>query len=193
MPQEYIAVPKLSWIQEEVRSGMYHLSEHVIRFLTAGLVTVTEMEAAIGNGKIVKTHINSKKNKSCVIKGHAKDKIISVLCAAENDASMIILMTFLESLPPWEKLSCMHAEKDQDMSATMGSCFFCGGKIKPIVVGNFDYRLEGNLYVIKDVPAGLCLECGEKYISADTGKKINTLIEAGVFNGVEAVRVVRYT
>lgn len=55
-------------------------------------------------------------------------------------------------------------------------CFFCGEKIKDITVGNFDYRLEGKLYVVKDVPAGLCLGCGEKYVSAKTAERIESLV-----------------
>jgi YgiT-type zinc finger domain-containing protein len=72
-------------------------------------------------------------------------------------------------------------------------CFFCGGDVDAITIGNFDYRLEGKLYVIKNTPAGLCLQCGEKYVTANTAKKINALIEAGGFSGTETVRVMEYT
>ncbi len=75
------------------------------------------------------------------------------------------------------------------MSNPFSQCFFCGGQVDSITIGNFDYRLEGQLYVIKGTPAGLCLQCGEKYVTADTAKKINALIEAGDFSGTEEVRV----
>ena len=71
-------------------------------------------------------------------------------------------------------------------------CFFCGGEVESITVGNFDYRLAGNLYVIKNTPAGLCLQCGEKYVTADTAQKINAMIEAGNFSGTEEVRVMEF-
>jgi YgiT-type zinc finger domain-containing protein len=71
-------------------------------------------------------------------------------------------------------------------------CFFRGGDVDTITVGNFDYRLEGKRYVIKDTPAGLCLQCGEKYVTADTARKINALIASGNFAGTEEVRVLAF-
>ena len=78
------------------------------------------------------------------------------------------------------------------MENTYGTCFFCGGNIKAVTVGNFDYRLEGQLYVIKNTPAGLCLECGEKYITAQSAEQINTLINEGTFSGSEEVHVLSF-
>ena len=78
------------------------------------------------------------------------------------------------------------------MDEKQQTCYFCGGKIKNITVGNFDYRLEGLLYVIKNVPAGLCLQCGEKYVTAETAKKINQLVDDGNYLGIEEVRVLEY-
>ena len=78
------------------------------------------------------------------------------------------------------------------MADALRNCFFCNGKIESITVGNFDYRLEGKLYVIKDVPAGLCDQCGEKYVSAEVAEKINKLIDRHAFVETENVQVLRY-
>jgi YgiT-type zinc finger domain-containing protein len=64
--------------------------------------------------------------------------------------------------------------------------------MKQITVGNFDYRLEGQLYVIKKVPASLCLECGEKYIDTEVGHRMNALIAAQTFTASEQVNVIEY-
>ena len=69
--------------------------------------------------------------------------------------------------------------------------FFCGGELKSITYASFDYRLEGELYVVNNVDAHLCVQCGEKYISPDTAKKINELVAAGNFSGTEKVHVVQ--
>ena len=45
---------------------------------------------------------------------------------------------------------------------------------------------------IKGIPAGLCIQCGEKYISAQTAQKINELIEQGKFCETEKVLVLDY-
>lgn len=78
------------------------------------------------------------------------------------------------------------------MSETIRKCYFCAGELKDILVGNFDYRLEGELYVIKQVPASLCLGCGEKYVSGETAKKIDMQICAANYSGTELVKVLEY-
>ncbi len=59
----------------------------------------------------------------------------------------------------------------------MRECYFCKGttQIKNIDV---DFRWEGNLYVIKDVPVEVCGQCGEKYYSAEISKKIDELVQS---------------
>lgn len=78
------------------------------------------------------------------------------------------------------------------MDAKRRRCFFCGGDIKPIVVGNFDYRLDGELFVVKNVPAGLCLTCGEKYVESNVAREINTRVKRGEYSSEDKVRVVVY-
>ena len=58
----------------------------------------------------------------------------------------------------------------------MRECYFCKGEteIKNIDV---DFRWEGKLYVIRDVPVEVCGQCGEKYYSAEISKKIDDLVQ----------------
>jgi len=56
-----------------------------------------------------------------------------------------------------------------------GDCSFCGGEVKEEQV-ELDYRYDGNLYIFKDVPAGVCQQCGEKYLKAKVAKKIEKMI-----------------
>jgi YgiT-type zinc finger domain-containing protein len=80
----------------------------------------------------------------------------------------------------------------ETMTDHIGICFFCGGTLEEIVAGNYDYRHEGRMYVIKRLPATLCAQCGEKYIRADVGKKVDALINERTFAGTETVHVVDY-
>lgn len=52
-----------------------------------------------------------------------------------------------------------------------GDCSFCGGEVKEETV-ELDYRNRGQLYVFREVPAGVCQQCGEKYLVARTAKAI---------------------
>ncbi len=57
-----------------------------------------------------------------------------------------------------------------------GDCSFCGGEVKE-EKAELDYRYKGKLYVFKDVPAGVCQQCGEKYLTAPVAKEIENRIK----------------
>ena len=57
-----------------------------------------------------------------------------------------------------------------------GDCSFCGGEVKEKEV-ELDYRYKGQLYLFRDVPAGVCQQCGEKYLVASTAKAIEQEIQ----------------
>ncbi len=56
-----------------------------------------------------------------------------------------------------------------------GDCSFCGGEVKADRV-ELDYRYKGKLYIFKDVSAGVCQQCGEKYLTAKVAKEIEQRI-----------------
>lgn len=53
-------------------------------------------------------------------------------------------------------------------------CYFCKGRVHKEVV-TVDYRWGGTLVVIQGVPAGVCQQCGEKYIDSDVYKEMERL------------------
>lgn len=61
------------------------------------------------------------------------------------------------------------------MSHQYADCSLCGGAVEPQVV-ELDYRYKGELYIMRDVPAGVCQQCGEKYLTAKIAKEIEKLI-----------------
>ena len=58
-----------------------------------------------------------------------------------------------------------------------GDCSFCGGEVKEERV-ELDYRYKGNLFVFQNVPAGVCQQCGEKYLPAKVAKAIEHRIHS---------------
>lgn len=181
----------LEWIRKKTRSGDYCISEHVIRYILFGKITISDIEKAMSTGMITETRMNRQRKEAWLIRAHTNGDVISSLCTRSQDDLMILLI--LKNLAvKWEEFDWIPTQGAGFMTERASWCFFCGGKIKPVVVGNFDYRLNGNLYVVKNVPAGLCLECGEKYISAETAKKINIRVLSNDFNGTEAVGVLSY-
>jgi len=56
-----------------------------------------------------------------------------------------------------------------------GDCSFCGGEVKEDKV-ELDYRYQGRLFIFQNVPAGVCQQCGEKYLTAKVAKEIEQKI-----------------
>ncbi len=57
-----------------------------------------------------------------------------------------------------------------------GDCSFCGGEVKEDKI-ELDYRYKGKLYIFRDVPAGVCQQCSEKYLTAKVAKEIEWRIQ----------------
>jgi YgiT-type zinc finger domain-containing protein len=51
-------------------------------------------------------------------------------------------------------------------------CTFCGGPVEAKRI-DYDYRRQGHLLIITNVPAGVCLQCGEKYFRPDVLKRMD--------------------
>lgn len=56
-------------------------------------------------------------------------------------------------------------------------CEFCGGKTRLKKVTR-QHWLEERLYIVKDVEAEVCTECGERYYHATTLDRIDALLSA---------------
>jgi YgiT-type zinc finger domain-containing protein len=52
-----------------------------------------------------------------------------------------------------------------------GDCSFCGGEVKGERV-ELDYRYKGRLFIFQNVPAGVCRQCSEKYLTAEVAREI---------------------
>jgi len=184
--------PKSEWIKEKTKASDYNISEHIIRYFLAKKVTLREIEDAIANGRIIEIHMHPEKGASALVLGYAGEKPLHVMCADDQHGWLLILFAYVPSRPMWKDPENRAKQGGKRMGESLSKCFFCDGMIKQIQVGSFDYRLEGQLYVVNNIPAGLCLQCGEKYITAQASKKITHLIEEGRFDGTEEVFVLEY-
>ncbi|RKU11636.1 hypothetical protein C6501_12170 [Candidatus Poribacteria bacterium] len=55
-------------------------------------------------------------------------------------------------------------------------CEYCSGEIRLKKV-TVNHSYEGKLVIIKDVPVGVCQECGQRYYAADTLEKLDFLAQ----------------
>ena len=183
----------MAWFGRRVQDSRYILSEHVIRSLMAGnLVTVPDIETVLLTGRLLEEHRHATRGVSYLVVGKSRQRLFHVMCASARNGWLVITFAYIPAPPVWRDALRRNPIGDGIMTEPFSTCFFCGGEMKKITVGNFDYRLEGQLYVIKKVPAGLCLQCGEKYIEAEVGRRMNALIEEKKFSSTEQVGVIDY-
>lgn len=71
----------------------------------------------------------------------------------------------------------------------MNKCYFCQGKTK-IKNIDVDFRWEGKLSVVKNVPVEVCTQCGEKYYSAEISKKLDKLAKRQELSNIKPLRVI---
>lgn len=55
----------------------------------------------------------------------------------------------------------------------MEKCYFCKAKVVQQQI-SIDYRWGDTLVIIKDVPAGVCQQCGEKYLESTIYKELES-------------------
>ncbi|MFZ3047905.1 MAG: DUF4258 domain-containing protein [Desulfatirhabdiaceae bacterium] len=179
-------------IREHVRQAQYHISEHVMRSLMVRDVSIPEIKATVTDGVVIETHRHSIRGMSYLILGYPREKPVHVIFTDNEQGWPVILFAYRPASPVWKDARNRQIQGYRSMNETLRKCYFCAGELKNILIGNFDYRLEGKLYVIKQVPAILCLQCGEKYVSGETAGKIDRQISAGNYSGTEVVQVLEY-
>ena len=186
----------MDWIRRKVSENDYYHSEHIVRYLTQRIFSIKDIRQVLLSGSILETHSHPLRCHAFLVLGYIENQAIHVACTKDRDENLVILYAYHPSLPTWKDEKTRAEVKDQLMDekqdAKQRKCFFCNSEIEPIVVGNFDFRWEGDLYVIKKVPAGLCIQCGEKYISAEASEKIVAKIEKEAFIKKDEVRVFDY-
>lgn len=179
------------WIATCVAASRYVLSEHVIRSLMAGSIDVAQIETALRGGRVIEEHRHLNRDPAYLLCAVHGGRPVHAIAAPRADGWLVVTHAYVPAPPLWR--TALHRSGREPMiSDTITTCFFCGGAIKQVTVGNFDYRLEGRLYVIKKVPAGLCQQCGEKYVDAEVGRHLNALIAQQAFTGSETVGVIDY-
>jgi len=175
-----------------VRDSRYMMSEHVVRSLMSGTVTVADIEAAILRGTVIEVHQHAQRGTSHLIAVLNRGRPFHAMCANGVNDWLVISFAYVPAQPIWATPGRRNPKGEPEMSGKFTNCYFCGGEIKTVTVGNFDYRKEGKLYVIKKVPAGLCLDCGEKYIEPEVGRRMDSMIENHEFTATEPVMVIEF-
>lgn len=69
-----------------------------------------------------------------------------------------------------------------------GSCHLCGGQVMECRREQA-YRMNDRWVVVRNVPLGSCVSCGNSVARADVAKRIEDLIKSGNGQAVEVLAV----
>ncbi len=183
---------EMEWFSSRVQESNYSLSEHAFRFVASGKISMSDISEVLLNGSVMEERHNQIRGTSYLVYGESNGKPIHIICAVSSINALVVVFAYIPKLPVWSSLTKRNDLKGINMTESLGKCYFCGGDMKTITMGNFDYRREGLKYVIKKIPANLCLQCGEKYLEADVGEKLNQMIDDEQFSGEEQANVINY-
>lgn len=64
------------------------------------------------------------------------------------------------------------------MSNEYQHCSVCQGELEERRI-TYTQELDGNFYIVTDVPAQVCSQCAEQYLSPETVDALQDLIERG--------------
>lgn len=71
----------------------------------------------------------------------------------------------------------------------MNKCYFCKGKTELKNV-DVDFRWGDKLYVVRNVPVEVCIQCGERYYSARVSKKLDNLVKKKELSKIRPQQVI---
>jgi YgiT-type zinc finger domain-containing protein len=63
-----------------------------------------------------------------------------------------------------------------EMNNIIDKCDLCGGELKPGTT-TLEFWRDESLIVIKDIPADVCNQCGEAYLSAHISEQLDHFME----------------
>lgn len=154
---------------------------------------LAEIRQVLLSGRILEIHRHPLRGDGYLFLGCPAGRPIHVMCTKDNDVHLIVLYAYQPSLPIWKNKKTRMTSPVQMMGQDyLRKCFFVMDRLTPSSWGISIFDGRGALYVIKNVPACLCVQCGEKYISAETSKKLVAKLEADDVDGLEEVRVFHY-
>lgn len=165
-------------------------SGHAVRRMVQRAVTAPHVRAVLDvldANDIIESHPDDTPYPSALYIGVVAGRPLHVLAAHDVVAQRVIVVTVYEPDPSaWDATRC-YTPKEVDRM----NCVICKtGEVKPGTT-TFTAEKDGHTYVVRDVPAGVCQQCGEPYFDADVTTHILAQIERASESGVE-VAVLTY-
>jgi len=65
---------------------------------------------------------------------------------------------------------------NQERPDVVGTCYFCGGPRQENKTTTIPFVVRGRVVIVKEVPAELCAQCGEAYLTTEVSEMVTTAV-----------------
>jgi len=77
------------------------------------------------------------------------------------------------------------------MEPKFADCIYCGGQVTASTAMR-EVRWQGELFLIEQVPMGVCNQCGERFLKPQVAKAIDKLLQTRKATRIASVPVLTY-
>ncbi len=88
-------------IQEKIRKEEYEISFHAEKERYAENITISDLEAAIYNGKILEDYPDDPRGTSCLVLGYSQNRPIHIVCGYTPIKWIRLITVYTPKLPKW--------------------------------------------------------------------------------------------
>lgn len=78
------------------------------------------------------------------------------------------------------------------MEIGFADCIYCGGQVRECTATR-EVRWQGGLFLVEQVPMGVCSQCGERFLKPDVAKTIDKLLQTRKATRTALIPVLTYT
>jgi len=65
---------------------------------------------------------------------------------------------------------------NQERTEVVGTCYFCGGPREENKTTTLPFVVGERLVIVKDVPAEVCAQCGEAYLTTEVSETVTSAV-----------------
>ncbi len=92
----------INWIREKVRDNEYEFSSHADDERQADKISMSEVDKALLQCKILEVYPNDSRGPSCLVLGYGEEVYpIHIVCGRTLSYKMRIITIYIPSLPKW--------------------------------------------------------------------------------------------
>ncbi len=157
-------------IRQKVADERFEFSKHAVDQSILRQIRVQEVREAIANGQVIESYPNDKYGASCLISGLTQTQRVIHIHCSYSSRPLLKIITVYEPDP-----------RDGMMTLQTGEAAMMNNEPETLVEKHVTYTLQlnGQLFVIENVPARVNEETGEQFFSPSTVEHLQQIILTG--------------